>query len=102
MVDAGARRAVLEKGRSLADRGATRHFFQGRCRALCDLEGNEFARGLTNYPVADASRIGLRSEQVRSAGRYSVRGNGSSRQPGAHRITSSRQNNLAHFFLSPC
>ena len=33
--------------------------------ALCDVEGNEFARGLTNYSSEDAGRIcGLRTEQI--------------------------------------
>jgi glutamate 5-kinase len=69
ILDAGARRAVLEKGRSLLPIGVVQTsgtFAKGDVVALCDLEGNEFARGLTNYPAADASRIlGLRSEQVR-------------------------------------
>ena len=33
--------------------------------ALCDSDNVEFARGLTNYAVADATRIcGLRTEQI--------------------------------------
>jgi glutamate 5-kinase len=34
--------------------------------ALCDAEGVEFARGLTNYSSSAADRLrGLRSEQIR-------------------------------------
>ena len=33
--------------------------------ALCDAEGVEFARGLSNYSSTDAGRIcGLRTEQI--------------------------------------
>ncbi len=68
ILDAGARRAVVEKGRSLLPIGvvqATGTFAKGDVVALCDLEGKEFARGLSNYPAADANRIlGLRSEQI--------------------------------------
>ena len=33
--------------------------------SLCDADGVEFARGLTNYTAADATRIlGLRTEQI--------------------------------------
>ena len=33
--------------------------------ALCDPDGAEFARGLTNYSAADVDRIrGLRTEQI--------------------------------------
>ncbi len=67
-LDAGALRAVVEKGRSLLPIGvvqATGTFAKGDVVALCDLEGKEFARGLSNYPAADAQRIlGLRSEQI--------------------------------------
>ena len=40
-------------------------FFKGDVVALCDAEGTEFARGLTNYAAADAGKIcGLRTEQI--------------------------------------
>ena len=68
ILDAGARRAVVEKGRSLLPIGvvqATGAFTKGDVVALCDLQGIEFARGLTNYAAVDANRIlGLRSEQI--------------------------------------
>ena len=68
IVDAGAFAAVKEKGRSLLPIGVVQvlgHFNKGDVVALCDSGGHEFARGLTNYPAADAQRIaGLRSEQI--------------------------------------
>jgi glutamate 5-kinase len=68
VLDAGARRAVVEKGRSLLPIGVVQTagtFAKGDVVALCDLEGSEFARGLTNYAADDANRIlGLRSEQI--------------------------------------
>ena len=68
ILDVGAQRAVAEKGRSLLPIGvvqATGAFTKGDVVALCDLQGAEFARGLSNYAAADANRIlGLRSEQI--------------------------------------
>jgi glutamate 5-kinase len=68
VVDAGARQAVQHNGRSLLPIGVTAvtgSFSKGDVVALCDGEGTEFARGLTNYSAADVSRIcGLRSEQI--------------------------------------
>ena len=44
---------------------ASGSFGKGDVVALCDTDGTEFARGLTNYTVADAVRIcGLRTEQI--------------------------------------
>jgi len=40
-------------------------FEKGDVVRLCDVDGLEFARGLTNYPAADAVKIlGLRTEQI--------------------------------------
>jgi glutamate 5-kinase len=68
-VDAGARRAVETQGRSLLPIGvvqASGNFQKGDIVALCDPDGVEFARGLTNYNLGDVARIrGLRTEQVR-------------------------------------
>jgi glutamate 5-kinase len=68
VVDAGARDAVQHKGRSLLPIGVVRvsgSFSKGDVVALHDLEGSEFARGLTNYAASDAERIvGLRTEQI--------------------------------------
>lgn len=68
VVDAGARAAVQQKGRSLLPIGVVDvqgGFNKGDVVALCDPDGVEFARGLTNYSSADAGRIvGLRTEQI--------------------------------------
>jgi glutamate 5-kinase len=68
-VDAGARRAIVEQGKSLLPIGVVQvsgSFGKGDVVAICDPDGVEFARGLTNYPAAAADRLrGLRTEQVR-------------------------------------
>ncbi|GIW79498.1 MAG: glutamate 5-kinase [Gemmatales bacterium] len=67
-VDAGARTAVVEHGRSLLAIGITEvhgSFSKGDVVALCGPDGSEFARGLTNYSAHDLARIrGLRTEQI--------------------------------------
>lgn len=67
-VDDGARRAVLEKGRSLLPvgvRGVRGDFGKGDVISICDTAGTEFARGLSNYAAADAGRIaGLNTDQI--------------------------------------
>jgi len=68
LVDAGACEAVRTKGRSLLAIGVVRvlgEFAKGDVVALCDADGSEFARGLTNYSAADVGKIlGLRTEQI--------------------------------------
>ena len=68
VVDAGARTAVEHGGRSLLPIGVVRvagSFSKGDVVALCDPEGVEFARGLSNYSATDVGRIcGLRSDRV--------------------------------------
>ena len=67
-LDAGARKAIVEQGRSLLAAGivSTQGEFQkGDVVALCDGEGNVLARGLSNYSSADVARIkGLKSEKI--------------------------------------
>jgi len=67
-LDEGARRAILEKGKSLLAAGiiGTQGEFQiGDVVALCDAEGHVIARGLTNYSSADVERVkGLKSEKI--------------------------------------
>lgn len=67
-LDAGARRAIEEQGRSLLAIGITAvggDFQIGDVLSLVDPQGSEFARGLTNYALADLTRIkGLRTEQI--------------------------------------
>jgi glutamate 5-kinase len=71
VVDAGARQAVQHQNRSLLPIGVIRaagSFGKGDVVALCDPEGQEFARGLTNYSAADVKRIcGLRTQQIAEA-----------------------------------
>jgi glutamate 5-kinase len=68
VVDGGARQAVQQQNRSLLPIGVIRvagAFGKGDVVALCDADGNEFGRGLTNYSAADARRIcGLRTQQI--------------------------------------
>ena len=67
-LDDGARKAIVEKGRSLLAAGivGTQGEFQkGDVVALCDAEGTVIARGLSNYSSADVERIkGLKSEKI--------------------------------------
>jgi glutamate 5-kinase len=68
VVDEGARRAVEKQGRSLLPIGVVRvtgSFHKGDVVAICDADGVEFARGLTNYPSGAVDRIrGLRTDQI--------------------------------------
>jgi glutamate 5-kinase len=68
LVDTGARQAVQQKGRSLLPIGLIQvqgAFNKGDVVALCDPDGTEFARGLTNYSAADAAKIvGLKTEKI--------------------------------------
>ena len=67
-IDAGAARAIRKQGRSLLSAGitdVTGTFGKGDVVALCDTDGNEIARGLTNYPSDEISKIrGLQSRQI--------------------------------------
>jgi glutamate 5-kinase len=69
VVDAGARRAVEHQGRSLLPIGVVQvvgPFGKGEVVSLCDPDGVEFARGLSNYSSADLHRLrGLRTDQIR-------------------------------------
>jgi glutamate 5-kinase len=56
LVDAGARRALLEQGRSLLPPGIIRcegEFNRGDVVRICDAEGTEFGRGVAEYGAAD-------------------------------------------------
>ena len=69
VVDAGARKAVQEQGRSLLPIGVVQvrgRSARGTWWRLCDPDGVEFARGLTNYSSAATDKLrGLRTEQIR-------------------------------------
>ena len=66
-VDAGAARAVAERGGSLLAAGITRvvgSFGKGDVVSVVGSRGTEIARGLTNYPADELQRIqGLRSDR---------------------------------------
>ncbi|MBX7167644.1 MAG: glutamate 5-kinase [Pirellulales bacterium] len=68
VLDAGARRAIAEQGRSLLAIGVvdvSGEFAKGDVVALRDGAGQEFARGLSNYTAEELRRIkGLRTEQI--------------------------------------
>ena len=60
VVDAGARRAVIEQGKSLLPVGVkavTGEFGKGDVVSICDEAGVEVARGLSNYSSVEAERI---------------------------------------------
>ena len=67
-LDDGARRAIVEQGRSLLAAGivGTQGDFQkGDVVAICDSQGHVIARGLTNYSSIDVERIkGLKSAKI--------------------------------------
>jgi glutamate 5-kinase len=71
VVDGGARRALETGSKSLLAIGVVEvvgDFEKGDVVGIRDLEGQEFARGLTNYATTDARAIrGLRTEQARQA-----------------------------------
>jgi glutamate 5-kinase len=68
VVDAGARAAIVEQGRSLLAAGiidVEGDFRKGDLVTLSDQQGREIARGLTNYHAEDIDRIkGLRSDRI--------------------------------------
>ncbi len=71
VVDPGARKAIESGNKSLLAIGVVDvvgDFDKGDVLAVRDLDGHEFARGLTNYATAEARQIqGLRTEQARQA-----------------------------------
>lgn len=67
IVDEGAGRAIIQKGRSLLAIGIKSvqgSFDKGQIVSLIDLDGRELGRGLTNYSSLDAARIaGKRTDE---------------------------------------
>jgi len=70
LVNDGAKTALCEQGKSLLAVGVMAiqgTFAKGDVIALCDMAGDEFARGLTNYGSDEASLIvGLRTDKIQS------------------------------------
>jgi glutamate 5-kinase len=71
MVDAGARKALTEKGKSLLPSGlveVTGEFRAGEVVALAEPEGDDFARGLVNYDAGDLRKIrGAKTAEIEKA-----------------------------------
>ncbi len=69
VLDAGACQALVEQGRSLLAIGITRcegEFDKGDVVAIRNQDGEEIARGLTNYSAAEVLRIqGLKTSEIR-------------------------------------
>jgi glutamate 5-kinase len=69
-VDAGAREAVVARGRSLLAAGVTAiegSFTTGDVVSLATADGGVFARGLVNYSLDELQRIaGIKTEQIAS------------------------------------
>ncbi len=76
VVDDGARRAVVEQGRSLLPSGLREvrgNFGAGACVQCVDLQGREFARGLVNYGAAELDKIkGRHSREIEPTLGYKV------------------------------
>jgi len=70
IVDDGAKKAVVQKGKSLLPSGVMRirgNFNRGDLVTCLGPRGKEFARGLVNYSAAELEKIrGLRSNQIES------------------------------------
>jgi glutamate 5-kinase len=68
IVDDGAKKAVVQKGKSLLPSGVIRirgNFNRGDLVTCLGSRGKEFARGLVNYSAAELEKIrGLRSNQI--------------------------------------
>ncbi len=67
-VDQGAVTALEQQGRSLLPKGVKRvygHFEKGDVISICNINGEEFARGLSNYSSDDIQRIrGLHTHEI--------------------------------------
>jgi glutamate 5-kinase len=76
VVDDGARRAIVEQGRSLLASGLREirgSFGVGACVQCLDLEGREFARGLVSYSAAELDKIkGRHSREIEATLGYKM------------------------------
>jgi glutamate 5-kinase len=68
IVDDGAKKAIVQKGKSLLPSGVVKvrgSFDRGDAVSCLGPRGKEFARGLVNYSVSELEKIkGLRSEKI--------------------------------------
>ncbi|HYB71209.1 MAG TPA: glutamate 5-kinase [Candidatus Bathyarchaeia archaeon] len=71
MVDAGAKKALTERGKSLLPSGLVEvdgQFHAGEVVALSEFDGPEFARGLVNYDADELRRIrGSKTKDIEKA-----------------------------------
>lgn len=66
-VDAGARKALRENGRSLLPPGISRcegHFETGDVVRICDADGTEFARGITGFSAEQIAANQLKGVEI--------------------------------------
>jgi glutamate 5-kinase len=68
LLDEGAQKAVVERGKSLLPSGIQKidgSFERGDAVRLCDLDGREFAKGVTNYNSAELCRLlGRKTKEI--------------------------------------
>ena len=68
IVDNGARNVLEKKGKSLLPSGIVGvdgRFERGACVRICDLDGKEFARGLSDYSHSEIARLaGHKSSEI--------------------------------------
>jgi glutamate 5-kinase len=71
IVDDGAKKAIVQKGKSLLPSGVVKikgRFDRGDLVTCLGPRGKEFARGLVNYSATELEKIkGLRSDQIETA-----------------------------------
>jgi glutamate 5-kinase len=71
VIDEGAKKALLEKGKSLLPSGIVKvegNFKPGDVVQIVDMTNEEIARGLVNYDSGELDRIkGLKTSQIESA-----------------------------------
>jgi glutamate 5-kinase len=66
-VDEGAKTALREKGKSLLPPGVKGHegqFSAGDVLRICDMEGTEFARGISNFSAAEITARQFKRAEV--------------------------------------
>ncbi|RLB63876.1 MAG: glutamate 5-kinase [Deltaproteobacteria bacterium] len=70
ILDAGAQKAIAERGKSLLPSGIHQlngSFERGDAVRICDLDGNEFAKGVTNYNSSELNLIiGKNTKEIES------------------------------------
>lgn len=77
LIDAGGQQAVIKRGKSLLPSGicgVDGGFERGDAVRLCDVDGNEFARGVISYSLAETLQImGKQSTEIEKTLGYKYR-----------------------------